>query len=77
MVLVASSGDFLSNEDVLSLIQIIDGVGADYLLGGALAYSPNGTQLAVGAHGTNSYTGMYKMFDAYMIHDALWEYISF
>ena len=32
--------------------------------GSALSYSSTGTQFAVGAPNTNSYTGMYEMYDA-------------
>ena len=45
-----------------SLIQTLNGVTMSSYFGWSLAWSPSGTQFAVGAYGTNSGTGMYEMY---------------
>ena len=45
-----------------SLIQTLNGATTYSEFGYVLAYSPSGTQFAVGADGTNSNTGMYEMY---------------
>ena len=45
-----------------SLIQTLNGFTTNSYFGWSLAWSPSGTQFAVGAWGTNSYTGMYEMY---------------
>ena len=63
-VLSAYSGTILSTGDALSLTQTLDGFSTNSHFGSSLSYSSTGTQFAVGAPNTNSYTGMYDMFDA-------------
>ena len=48
---------------IWSLTQTLNGFSTDSAFGNALSYSSTGTQFAVGADGTNSYTGMYEMYD--------------
>lgn len=52
-----------------SLVQQFDGVST-YNLGQSLAYSPTGTQIAVGAPEENSNIGTFKIYDVcnYLIH---------
>ena len=49
---------------IWSLTQTLNGFSTYSYFGNALSYSSTGTQFAVGAQGTNSFTGMYEMYDA-------------
>ena len=45
-----------------SLIQTLNREYPSITFGISLSWSPSGTQFAVGAYGTNSFTGMYEMY---------------
>ena len=49
---------------IWSLIQTLNGFSTESYFGIALSYSSTGTQFAVGAIATNSFSGMYEMYDA-------------
>ena len=52
---------------IWSLTQTLNGFSTNSRwFGRALSYSSTGTQFAVGAYYTNTYTGMYEMYDAGM-----------
>ena len=48
---------------IWSLTQTLNGFTTDSWFGRSLSYNPTGTQFAVGAHLTNSATGMYEIYD--------------